>query len=108
MNWGCLSFIILFPVGLIIWAKGEMRRRKAMPPAELEKLEAEEKHGEFESAIECIYCHSKNCIRIRHTYFFQLPAHVAEKNIEARIMDAHCMKCGSHWDMFPPNENQSQ
>jgi len=47
-NWGCLSFLILFPAGIFIWAAGEMRRRASMPKEELEKLEAEEKYGHID------------------------------------------------------------
>ncbi|MFA6172325.1 MAG: hypothetical protein WC701_01445 [Kiritimatiellales bacterium] len=106
MNWGCLSFLILFPVGIVIWAAGERRRRAAMPTDALNKLEAEEDYGPIDEKLECIFCHSKNCVRSQAAHFIQPPAHVTEKNIEARIRQAHCISCGSHWEMFPPEEDK--
>jgi len=69
MNWGCLSFLILFPVGILIWARGEMRRRMSMPPEELAKLEADEDYGPIDPKLECIFCHSKNCVRTQRKIY---------------------------------------
>lgn len=130
MNWGCLSFLILFPAGIFVWAAGEKRRRNAMPPDELKKLEDEEDYGEINPDIECIYCHSKNCVRTRSTTdFIGSPAHImSEDNLKetrlyslnpvrrlkwmthnelgrtAELWKARCMKCGSFWDMLPPEK----
>lgn len=132
MNWGCLSFIILFPVGLIIWAKGEMRRRKAMPPAELEKLEAREQYGPINKNVTCPFCHAKDCIRTRKTIeSIGSPALMLSKdNLKpldvlhnpleqlewmarrelsrtAVFLNAHCMHCDNSWQMFPPEKMKS-
>ena len=56
MNWGCLSFLILFPIGILIWAAGEKRRRVALPPDELKKLEDEENYGPIDPKMECFLC----------------------------------------------------
>ncbi len=63
-NWGGLRFfLLLFPAGIFIWAAGERRRRAAMPPGALNQLEAEENYGPIDKKLECMFCHSKNCVR---------------------------------------------
>jgi hypothetical protein len=129
MNLGCLSFLILFPVGIFIWARGEVRRRNAMPPEELAKLEAEEAYGPLDEKLECIFCHSKNCVRTTKTVErIGSPGLVISKeNVRpwdignspgkelewmaqreflrtAQFIKAHCMNCGNDWEMFPPEE----
>lgn len=119
MNWGCLSFLILFPVGILIWARGEHRRRMSMPPEELEKLEAEEDYGPIDENLECIFCHSKNCVR---TQLKALYADGTDANSPQGLavlltcstrggtppkdehITAHCMNCGAYWNMFPPDQ----
>ncbi len=119
MNLGCLSFLILFPVGILIWARGEMRRRMSMPPEELAKLEAEEEYGLIDEKLECIFCHSKNCVRtqIEALYEDGTDAH-SPQGLATLItcttrggpppkdehIKAHCMRCDSHWNMFPPDQ----
>ena len=120
MNWGCLTFLILFPVGIFIWAVGEKRRRDAMPPEELEKLEADEDYGPIDPKLECIFCHSKKCVRTRKETCYVEGCH--DKNSPAGFLDlctiavarskpqeedrikVHCMNCGNDWEMFAPDE----
>lgn len=120
MNWGCLSFIVLFPAGIFIWAAGERRRRAALPPEELKKLEAEEDYGPIDEKLECIFCHSKNCVRTRKETCYVEGGH--DKNSPASILDlctiaaartrpleedrikAHCMNCGDDWERFSPDQ----
>jgi|GEM_PF-4252558 len=112
MNWGCLSFLILFPAGIFIWAAGERRRRAALPKAALEKLEAEEKYGHIDDKLECIFCHSKNCVRMIPP---EQPPLVADllpplNPVTATLPEideyckAHCMNCGNDWEMLPPDQ----
>lgn len=131
MNMGCLSFLILFPAGIFIWARGEMRRRNAMPPEELAKLEADEDYGPIDEKLECIFCHSKNCVRTQKTTYYTgdprnilsldnvpknlyftgnnpsaIPAYMAAKEMSKHehYIQAHCMNCGNDWEMFPPED----
>jgi hypothetical protein len=132
MNWGCLSFLILFPAGILIWARGEMRRRMAMPPEELAKLEADEDYGPIDEKLECIFCHSKNCVRTQsntrslketfsndnlikaHSWRSEpLVALFAPKEYDdplqiKEISKAHCMKCGNDWEFYPPEEKTNK
>jgi len=119
MNWGCLSFIILFPAGIFIWAAGERRRRAAMPPEELKNLEDEERYGEINEPVECIYCHQKNCVRtiteLREGDLDNVTPYVhsriaiglavKEALIGEEFVKAHCMNCGSHWILPPQKES---
>jgi hypothetical protein len=111
MNWGCLTFLILFPAGIFIWAAGEMRRRKALPPEELKELEADEKYGAIDPELECIFCHSKNCVRAQTIEslndIFNAGEPSPDKKTRWRPVKTHCMDCGSHWEMFPPEEKQN-
>ena len=127
MNWGCLSFLILFPAGIFIWAAGEMRRRKAMPPEKLNNLEAEEDFGPINEKLECIFCHSKNSVRVRRSLeeLMSGGASIRSNHWESdpivallnpkeyidplelqkiKTMKAHCMNCGNDWEMFKPDE----
>lgn len=119
MNSGCLSFIILFPAGIFIWVAGENRRRASLPPDELKKLQAEEDYGSINEKLECIFCHSKNCVRTRPNALLEDGADAnSPKGIyilmtsstrsgppsKEKYVAAHCMKCGSYWDMFPPDQ----
>ncbi len=128
MNMGCLSFLILFPAGIFIWAAGEKQRRDALPPEELKKLEAEEDYGPLDEKLECIFCHSKNCVRAQNedyyiggpeknspaglTYLMTLAA--VDRHIAARMVKtekrafAHCMKCSNTWEMYLPDEIANQ
>jgi len=120
MNWGCLTFLILFPAGIFIWARGEQRRRAALPPEELKKLEAEEDYGPIDKKLECIFCHYKNCVRTKKEIRYIEGGH--DKNSPAGFLDLctiavarskpqeedliklHCINCGNSWQMFPPEE----
>jgi hypothetical protein len=128
MNWGCLSFLILFPTGIFIWAAGERRRRAALPPDELKKLEDEEDYGPIDEKMECIFCHSKNCVRTRHTIHLRSASfteiippdhpinHMLGKDQmgnmtiqeahsgQLNFLTAHCMNCTNDWEMFPPDQ----
>lgn len=119
MNWGCLSFIILFPVGIFIWARGEQRRRAALPTEELQKLEAEEDYGPIDENLECIFCHSRNCVRAELSLEDKLYedlkrsrqewanlqfGYTSEKN----IFKAYCMKCRNNWEFYPAKEEPLQ
>ncbi len=135
MNWGCLSFLILFPAGIFIWAAGERRRRAALPPEELKNLEADEDFGSIAAKLECIFCHSKNCVRTRNkTYYTGDPRNILspenfpknywrvtdhpaaipvamtirEMSKHEDYIHAHCMNCGNDWEMFPPKEKNNQ
>ncbi len=130
MTWGCLSFLILFPVGIFIWAAGEKHRRAALPPEELKTLEAEENYGPLDEKLECIFCHSKNGVRarslngsleelmsgedfIRSKHWKSEPI-VALLNPKEYIdplelqkiqtVKAHCMNCGNDWELFAPDQ----
>lgn len=130
MNMGCLSFLVLFPVGIFIWARGEMRRRNAMPSEELANLEADEDYGPIDEKLECIFCHSKNCVRTQSITRSLEEAFSNDNLIKARswrrdplvaifapkeyedplqikeISKAHCMKCENNWEFYPPEEKQ--
>ena len=134
MNWGCLSFLILFPAGIFIWAAGERRRRAALPPEELKNLEADEDFGSIDEKLECIFCHFTKCVRVRpltgsleelvscetsarfeewrHKPLVALLAPEEYLDpIELRkikTVKAHCMNCGNSWEMFPPEEKANQ
>ncbi len=119
MNWGCLSFIFLFPAGIFIWVAGERRRRAALPPAELKKLEDEENFGFINAELECIYCHQKGSIRTKtelregdlNNVTPYIHSHVAiglavkAALIGEEFVKAHCMNCGSHWILPPQKES---
>ena len=115
MNWGCLSFIILFPAGIFIWAAGERRRRAALPPEELKKLEDEENFGSINAELECIYCHQTNCVRTQIETLYEDGTDANSPKGIVLLMTsstrygtppkdehivAHCMNCGSHWNKF--------
>ncbi|MCC7299911.1 MAG: hypothetical protein IT583_02400 [Verrucomicrobia bacterium] len=119
MNWGCLSFLILFPAGIFIWAAGERRRRAAMPPEELKELEAEEKYGHIDDKLECIFCHSKNCVRTKLEAVYEdgTDANSSEGIVllltsstrngtppKDEYIKARCMNCNSYWNMFPETQ----
>jgi hypothetical protein len=119
MNWGCLSFLILFPAGVFIWAAGERRRRAAMPLKELQKLEAEEDYGPIDENLECIFCHSKNCVRTKNEASYEDGTDANSPQGIVLLMTcttrggtppkdeyikAHCMHCGNHWEMFLPDQ----
>lgn len=135
MNWGCLTFLILFPAGIFIWAAGEKRRRDALPKDELQKLEDDEDYGDIDPELECIFCHSKNCVRTQKTTYYDgdprnilspdnLPKNVwragdcpeaipifmaiNEMSKHEHYIRAHCMNCGNSWEMFPPKETTEQ
>ena len=111
-----------------------MRRRAALSPEKRKELEETERHGELNPTIECIYCHNKNCVRTTSfSDHIGSPAYIfSEKNIRnnkaklilfqetaakhmihdeltktADFLNAHCMNCGSHWDMFDPSEKDN-
>jgi hypothetical protein len=123
--------LILFPVGILIWARGEMRRRMSMPPEELAKLEADEDYGPIDEKLECIFCHAGNCVRTQKiTYYTGDPRNIlsqenfprstwrtginpaaipvmmtaTEMSKHEHYIQAHCMKCGNTWEMFLPEE----
>ena len=117
MNWGCLSFLILFPAGIFIWVRGEMRRRNALPPEELKKLEAEEDYGPIDEKLECIFCHSKNCVRTRiplKEICYENMGRSKQEWIdrqtvpEKKTVKAYCMNCNNSWEMFLPEEKANQ
>lgn len=100
-NWGCLSFFLLFlPAGILIWAAGERRRRAALPPDELKKLEDEEDYGLIDENLECIFCHSKNGVRTQTLGSLIDALDPSELNPDKktrwRPLKARCMHCGSH------------
>jgi hypothetical protein len=119
-NWGCLSFFLLFlPAGILIWAAGERRRRTALPPDELKKLEDEEDYGLIDENLECIFCHSKNCVRAKIEALYEDGTDAHSPQGIALLMTcttrggtppkdehikAQCMNCGSYWNMFPPDD----
>ena len=126
MSWGFLSFIILLPAGIFIWAAGEKRRRDAMPPEELEKLEADEDYGSIDEKLECIFCHSKNCVRtqslgslsdvvsedrLKAAGKFMLWGTVALMNqsqsLSRQTLKAHCMNCKNDWEFYSAEEKQN-
>lgn len=117
MNWGCLSFLILFPAGIFIWAAGERRRRAALPPEELKKLEAEEEYGPIDPKLECVFCKHRNCVRVVSPeqpplIADLLPLALNPDNPQLPEIEqyckAHCMNCGNEWEMFPPKEKANQ
>ena len=117
MNWGCLSFIILFPVGIFIWAAGERQRRAALPLEELKKLEAEEDFGPIDEKLKCIFCHSKNCVREKISledlvYENSHRSYQEWANLKTvpqkEIFNAHCMNCGNSWQRFALEEKTPQ
>ena len=126
MSWGFLSFIILFPAGIFIWAAGEKRRRDAMPPEELKELEADEDYGPIDPKLECIFCHSKNCVRTQS--LGSLSDIMSEDRLEAaanyrfcgpfaglplaekpssQTLKAHCMNCGNDWEFYLPEADEN-
>lgn len=115
MNWGCLSFLILFPAGIFIWAKGEMRRRSALPPEELKNLEADEDFGSIDPKLECVFCKHRNCVRViipeqPPLIADLLPLALTPKNpwlpeIE-KYCKVHCMNCGNDGEIFPADETK--
>jgi len=90
-----------------------------MTPEQRKALEDEEQFGEIDEAIECIYCHKKNCVRTRtdfeHAIYESLStgatmspsstAILTARSMENKrdLFKARCMKCGSYWDMFDPH-----
>ncbi|MBM4152658.1 MAG: hypothetical protein FJ220_03935 [Kiritimatiellaceae bacterium] len=119
MNWGCLSCLILFPVGFFIWVKNEVQRRNALPPNELKELEDEERYGKIDDDLECIFCHSKQCVRAEKKIYYRggpdknsldgLLFYSANQKKYSEIREdvflaAHCTKCGNTWEMHPPED----
>ena len=119
MSWGFLSFIILLLAGIFIWAAGEKRRRDTMPPEELKELEADEDYGSIDEKLECIFCHSKNCVRTKLEALYEdgtdanSPEGIALLLTSStrggtppkdELIKAHCMNCGSYWNMFPEKQ----
>ncbi|MCU0856934.1 MAG: hypothetical protein MUC65_00830 [Pontiellaceae bacterium] len=100
-----------------------------MPPEELKNLEDEEKFGPINEKLNCIFCHSKNCVRTS-LFTYSIEGLFSEDNLLKRndwrnsligaffnpkeyvdplqtkeTLKAHCMKCGSHWELFAPEDN---
>lgn len=102
-----------------------------MPPEELKELEADEDYGSIDSKLECIFCHSQNCVRTQKTTYYTgdprnilspenlpknvwragdspevIPIFMAAKEMSRHehYIQAHCMNCNNGWEMFAPDE----
>ena len=88
-----------------------------MPADQRKALEDEEKYGEINGSLECIYCHQTNRVRTRtelregdlnnvtpyaHSQV-ALGLAIKEALIGEEYIKAHCMNCGSHW-VVPPEK----
>ena len=134
MKTGCLLSLLLLPIALLVWVRKEQKKRMSMPPEELADLEAEEAFGKIDDSLECIFCHSKGCVRARrkirhsgdaahivsqdnlnHTKLFTFSPVTRARIMAQReisrteeVLQTHCMNCTNTWEMFPPEEGRCE